>query len=89
MADWFADEAFWETFYPILFPKERFENAGEEVAKILSLVKFKGNSVLDLACGPGRHSVSLALKGFNKLVLRRSASLGTLMVMNMAQRQSG
>ena len=64
MSDWFADEAFWETFYPVLFPPERFEIAEEQVDKILGLLDFKGACILDLACGPGRHSVVLAEKGF-------------------------
>lgn len=64
MTDWFANEAFWETFYPVFFPDERFEMAEEQVGQILRLVELKGDSVLDLACGPGRHSVALARKGF-------------------------
>jgi SAM-dependent methyltransferase len=64
MTDWFADETFWEAFYPVLFPEERFEIAQEQVDTILELLDFKGGSILDLACGPGRHSVILAMKGF-------------------------
>ena len=64
MANWFADESFWKTFYPVLFTKERFEVAGEQIDKILALVGFKGNSILDLACGPGRHTMALASLGF-------------------------
>ena len=62
--DWFADEAFWQTFFPVLFPEQRFEIAEEQVDKILALVEFKGGSILDLACGPGRHAVVMATKGF-------------------------
>lgn len=65
VSDWFADEAFWQAFFPILFPEERFEVAEEQVEKILGLVEFKGKSVLDIACGPGRHSVVLAIKGLD------------------------
>jgi SAM-dependent methyltransferase len=64
LTDWFSDEAFWRMFYPVLFPQERLEIAEEQVEKILALLKFEGNSILDLACGPGRHSVVLAQKGF-------------------------
>lgn len=63
MAEWFEDEAFWESFYPFLFPDERFQIAEEEAEKILKLVDFKGHGVLDLCCGPGRHSIALAKKG--------------------------
>lgn len=64
MTDWFSDEDFWQMFYPVLFPDERLEIAEEQVDKILELLKFKGNSILDLACGPGRHSVVLAGRGY-------------------------
>ena len=64
MSDWFADEAFWKVFFPVLFPAEQFQVAGEQVDKILALTEFKGNAILDLACGPGRHSLVLAMRGF-------------------------
>jgi SAM-dependent methyltransferase len=64
MADWYADDAFWQLFFPSMFPEERFEGAAEQVEKIIALIGFKGESVLDLACGPGRHTVALAQKGF-------------------------
>jgi SAM-dependent methyltransferase len=64
VTEWFADESFWEVFFPILFPDERFEVAEEQVEKALALVGFRGQSVLDLACGPGRHAVALAERGF-------------------------
>jgi 2-polyprenyl-3-methyl-5-hydroxy-6-metoxy-1,4-benzoquinol methylase len=65
MADWYSDEKFWQTFFSVLFTEERFELAEEQVGKILELLQFKGNSILDLACGPGRHSVALAERGFS------------------------
>jgi SAM-dependent methyltransferase len=64
MTDWFTDDAFWQTFYEVLFPEERFEHAEEQVDKILELIQFDGNSILDLACGPGRHSVVLAKREY-------------------------
>ena len=63
MVAWFEDETFWEKLYPFLFPDERFEIAKEQVEKLLDLVAFEGSTVLDLACGPGRHSTALAKKG--------------------------
>lgn len=62
--DWYSDETFWQTFFFVLFPEERFEAAEEQIDKIIELLEFKGSSILDLACGPGRHSVVLAKKGF-------------------------
>jgi SAM-dependent methyltransferase len=63
MADWFEDEDFWEKLYPFLFPEEKFELAGEQAEKLLALISSQGNDVLDLACGPGRHSTALTARG--------------------------
>ena len=60
MAEWFDDEEFWATLYPFLFPEERWAEAAEEVDGLLSLVPHRGDRVLDLCCGPGRHSLALA-----------------------------
>ncbi len=65
MSEWFEDESFWDTFYQYLFSAERVGAAVEEVEKILALVDFKGSSILDLCCGPGRHAVALAKRGFS------------------------
>jgi SAM-dependent methyltransferase len=61
--DWFADEDFWEQLYPAMFPPERFAVADQQVDQILALTRFTGRTVLDLCCGPGRHSVSFARRG--------------------------
>jgi SAM-dependent methyltransferase len=63
MQEWFEDESFWIDLYPFFFPEERFEAAREEVEKILKLLDFHGDSILDLACGPGRTALILAEKG--------------------------
>lgn len=75
MTEWFADDTFWETFYPAMFPDERFDAAEEQIDKILNLTGFDGQDVLDLCCGPGRHSVVLAKKGFNVTGVDRSPFL--------------
>ena len=50
---------------PVMFSKERFEKASAEVDQFLRLLKLKsGAAVLDLCCGPGRHSIELARRGF-------------------------
>lgn len=64
VTNWFADDSFWETFYPVIFPDDRIAIAKEQVEKILALTNLKGGAVLDLACGPGRHAVAFAQKGF-------------------------
>jgi SAM-dependent methyltransferase len=65
MTEWFEDESFWTELYPFMFPDERFEAAEEEIDKIITLLDFRGSSVLDLCCGPGRHSVELAKRGYS------------------------
>jgi len=75
MKEWFEDESFWMEMYPFMFPKERFEAAEEQVEKILSLVGFQGSSVLDLCCGPGRHSIVLAKGGFTVTGVDRTSFL--------------
>jgi SAM-dependent methyltransferase len=62
-------------FYPLLFPEERFEQAQGQADQILALSKFSGNTILDLACGPGRHSISLAKRGFRVTGVDLSAYL--------------
>jgi SAM-dependent methyltransferase len=60
---WFADEAFWETLYPFLFSDAAREAARADVGAITSLIGRQPATVLDLACGPGRHSVPFAKQG--------------------------
>ena len=64
MAEWFENESFWESMYPYMFPPRRFEAAENQVQAILELTAVRGSSVLDLCCGPGRHCVELAKRGF-------------------------
>lgn len=58
-----------------MFPNERFEQAEIEVDQILALARIEGGRVLDLACGPGRHAVELAKRGFQVSGVDRSAFL--------------
>jgi 2-polyprenyl-3-methyl-5-hydroxy-6-metoxy-1,4-benzoquinol methylase len=63
--EWFDDDSFWRELYPFMFSKKRMAEADEQVAKALALTKPPGKSALDLCCGPGRCSVSLANRGFS------------------------
>ncbi len=65
MSEWFEDESFWEAMYPFMFPPDRFAAAEAETEKILHLADFRGGSVLDLGCGPGRHAIPLARRGLH------------------------
>ena len=62
--EWFDDDSLWRDMYPFMFPPKRFADAVLEVDKFLALVAPRGKNVLDLCCGPGRHSIPLAKRGF-------------------------
>jgi SAM-dependent methyltransferase len=72
---WFEDETFWETFYPHLFTEDRMAAAPGEVDRLLALAGVTSGAALDLCCGPGRHSLALAQKGFAVTAVDRSPFL--------------
>jgi len=62
---WHEDDTFWSTFYPAMFPERRWAAAEEEVRLVSQLLELEaGCRVLDLCCGPGRHTLALARAGF-------------------------
>ena len=73
MKAWHEQDDFWVKWAPVLFPKQRWEKTQEEVINIISLLKIDpGASVLDLCCGPGRHSLELARRGFSVIGVDRT-----------------
>ncbi len=62
--EWFDNEDFWRDFYPVMFPRSRFDSAADEIDKVIALAGVRSGAVLDLCCGPGRHSVELARRGY-------------------------
>jgi SAM-dependent methyltransferase len=75
MGEWFEDDSFWREMYPFIFSEERFRLAEEQVEKVLALVGYKEGAVLDLCCGPGRHSLALARRGIQVTAVDRSEFL--------------
>ena len=73
--EWFEDEEFWRELYPYMFPAERIAAAAAQVDQLLTLTGFNGRTVLDLCCGPGRHSVELAKRGLSVTGVDRSGFL--------------
>jgi SAM-dependent methyltransferase len=72
---WFEDEHFWESTYPFIFPAERFAAAEAEVGELAKLTGTPFRRVLDLGCGPGRHSIPLAKQGAQVTAMDRSPFL--------------
>ena len=83
MREWFENEDFWREMYPYMFDEQRFAAADEQVRKILKLTGIRRGAVLDLCCGPGRHSVALAKRGFQVTGVDR-----TRFLLNKARRHA-
>lgn len=74
MTTWYERDDFWETFLPTLFSGRRWEMVPTEVDSLLQLAGLEpGAHVLDLCCGPGRHSLELARRGFRITGVDRTA----------------
>jgi SAM-dependent methyltransferase len=73
MPDWFADETFWAETYPFEFPGPVIDAGVAQVEKALTLSGIAGGDALDLGCGPGRHAIPLARRGFRVTAVDLSA----------------
>ena len=64
MSAWYEDDEFWHTLEPMMFRQEQIQAAEEEVAHVLTLTGMEPPvAVLDMCCGPGRHSLEFAGRG--------------------------
>jgi SAM-dependent methyltransferase len=73
--EWFENETLWRELYPYVFPVERVAAAAGQVTQILALAGVTGGTVLDLCCGPGRHAVEFARRGYAVTGVDRSRFL--------------
>ncbi|MBC7772955.1 MAG: SAM-dependent methyltransferase, partial [Pyrinomonadaceae bacterium] len=66
MNTWHEDDAFWAENGPQMFTPKRLANTAKEIDGVLVLLSLPpGAAILDLPCGPGRHSIELATRGFH------------------------
>jgi len=63
--DWFADQEYWEANRRFIWSAKRVEMSFDAAGSIARLLEMKpGASVLDLACGFGRHALALSELGY-------------------------
>lgn len=74
-SDWYADDDLWIATYSYMFPETRVAAAAEETEKIIQLTRCGSGAVLDLCCGPGRHSIPFAERGFAVTAVDRTRYL--------------
>ena len=62
--DWFSEEEFWRVSFPFMFGSGRLDVAGAEVEQMIALTGCESGDLLDMCCGPGRHALAFAERGF-------------------------
>jgi SAM-dependent methyltransferase len=75
MWTWFEDDTLWERLEGFLFSQFRSrESTVREAEQILGLIHpAQGATVPDLCCGPGRHALEFARRGFRVTGVDRTA----------------
>ncbi len=75
MTDWFDDDDLWTTARLAMFPPNSFAAAPAEIAALFELCGRRPRpalDVLDLPCGPGRHTVCLQRAGHRVVAVDRT-----------------
>ena len=75
MTEWHEQDDFWKATEKWMFSESHWERAPQQVEGVIALLGIEpGAVVLDLGCGPGRHSLELARRGFKVTGVDRTAS---------------
>jgi SAM-dependent methyltransferase len=75
MPPWHDTDDFWLTFFPAMFTDDVMDRAIDDVAGVIALTDpAPGCAVLDVCCGPGRHSLEFARRGFRVTGVDRTAA---------------
>jgi SAM-dependent methyltransferase len=77
MTDWYDDDELWAAARQSMFPASSFDAAPAEIAAVFELCGRRARpalDVLDLPCGPGRHTVCLARAGHRVVAVDRTAA---------------
>ena len=70
---WHEDDSFWDDFYPAMYHKGRWEAAIDEATQVAGLLGLsRGDRILDICCGPGRHALNFARMGFQVVGIDRT-----------------
>ena len=66
LPDWYDDPEYWEANRSFIWSEKRIEMSEVAAERIAELLEMKpGESILDMACGFGRHSLALSKQGYS------------------------
>jgi SAM-dependent methyltransferase len=72
---WHEDDAFWIVRDRFMFSPKSRERAISDLEHLLAFLQIApGAAVLDMCCGPGRHCVELARRGYRVTAVDRTAA---------------